>query len=593
MKTAILIVEPDKDNFESINNKLRELKHTARNIRHCATLEESLTLDAARVGFIFANLTIPAVGVLSPIRELNRYFTDVPIIILSENEEADSNIYAISQGAQDVLIHGQFNTKQLGIAMVVARERNAYLQKLKVYATDYKHHFDNGPIPMWVIDAKTLRFLIVNKAAEKKYGYSLEEFTRMTVLDIRPKDDVAPMLDNFSKKEKQSYFDAGYWRHKKKNGAVFHVHIYTHRTIFEGNECRLCFAVDVNDKILAVRENKLLIARISEQKEELDSILSSINDAIWSRDANTHELLYTNKAYYDLYGFVKGEKEPRKELDINTIHPDDRAMLLAAIEEVKTQGKAEYTYRFIDKAGKVKVLNGRANLIKGADGKPDTIDGITVDITHEKELYDAIRNSEQKLLATINNTKDLIWSVNRDLKIIFCNRAFQDFFYKKKGVALDAGDYILGPWNTDAFIKRRISEYDRALNGEHFTTVIEEDFDGAKQYNEINSSPIIDIDEKIVGVNCISRDITDQVNQLKEIRQQNDKLREIAWIQSHKVRGPLATIMGLIPLFDLDGEANAHNKDIIEKLKTATDVLDGVIKEIVINTRMVVDAGLK
>ena len=593
MKTVILIIEHDKDFFEVLKHQLTELKHPARNIRHCATLEESFALGSDNINFIFAGITLQAVGSLSPIKELKRHFTNVPIIILSESEETDSNIFAISQGAQDVLVKGQFDTKQLGRAMVIARERNAYILRLKSVNNDYKAHFENGPIPVWVVDAKTLGFIIANKAAVDKYGYSEHEFTNMTILDIRPKEDVGAVLNNFIKKEKPDYFDAGYWRHVKKNGKVFYVHVYTHKTVFRGIEARLCFAVDVNDKILAEKENKKLIAKVTEQKEELDSILSSINDAIWSRDANTWRLLYANKAYYDLYGFVAGETEPEKELDMNTIHPDDRSGFRASMDEVKERGKVEYTYRYVGGDGKIKVLNGKATFIKGLHGRPDTIDGITTDITREKELYDAIRNSEQKLLATINNTKDLIWSVNRDLNITYCNTAFQDFFLKKKGVALDAGDYVLGPWNTDPFIKRRISEYDRALNGEHFTTVIEEDFNGVKQFNEINSSPIIDIEEKIVGVNCVSRDITDQVNQLKEIRKQNDKLREIAWIQSHKVRGPVTTIMGLLPLFDLDGEANEHNKDIIEKLRMATDALDDVIKEIVSTTKMAEDTGLK
>src|SRR5689334_20129349 len=46
--------------------------------------------------------------------------------------------------------------------------------------------FETNPHPMWFFDLKTLRFVDVNEAAVRKYGYSREEFLSMTALDIRP-----------------------------------------------------------------------------------------------------------------------------------------------------------------------------------------------------------------------------------------------------------------------------------------------------------------------------------------------------------------------------------------------------------------------
>ena len=58
-------------------------------------------------------------------------------------------------------------------------------------------------------------------------------------------------------------------------------------------------------------------------------------------------------------------------------------------------------------------------------------------------------------------------------------------------------------------------------------------------------------------------------------------LKEIAWIQSHKVRGPLASILGLVSLFDTNEITGEHNTEILEKLRTAAADLDNVIKEVV------------
>lgn len=51
--------------------------------------------------------------------------------------------------------------------------------------------FDASPIPMWIYDVETLRFVEVNHAAIGTYGYSRREFLSMSIREIRPPEDVA------------------------------------------------------------------------------------------------------------------------------------------------------------------------------------------------------------------------------------------------------------------------------------------------------------------------------------------------------------------------------------------------------------------
>lgn len=330
------------------------------------------------------------------------------------------------------------------------------------------------------------------------------------------------------------------------------------------------------------KQNEELIALIKEQKEQLDNILFSISDAIWSRRADTMELTYANNAYYKLYGFPP--EGISKNILFDSIYTDDREKFFASINEVKATGKTEVIYRYIHNDGSVKTLKAQATLKKGSGNTPDIISGVTVDISKERELHEKIRNSEQKLLATINNTKDLIWSVNTKLEIIFCNKPYQDFIYSLGGIIPKEGNFVLGDWGSESFINSRTKDYARALKGESFTTIVEEVYKGEVVYNEISSNPIIDHDGNIIGVNCIARDISQQKKQYFKIKEQNEKLREIAWIQSHKVRGPVSSILGLVSLFDLESVSTEYNADILERIKKATNDLDNIIKEIVDST---------
>src|SRR5688500_20401366 len=50
--------------------------------------------------------------------------------------------------------------------------------------------FYGNPLPMWVFDNDPLRILAVNEAAIRRYGWSREECTTLTIEDIRPPEDV-------------------------------------------------------------------------------------------------------------------------------------------------------------------------------------------------------------------------------------------------------------------------------------------------------------------------------------------------------------------------------------------------------------------
>ena len=69
--------------------------------------------------------------------------------------------------------------------------------------------------------------------------------------------------------------------------------------------------------------------------------------------------------------------------------------------------------------------------------------------------------------------------------------------------------------------------------------------------------------------------------QTKHIVAQKDVLTDIAHIQSHDVRGPLATILGLVQLFNFENAADSDNKVIITAIAQASEQLDTVIKEVV------------
>ena len=339
--------------------------------------------------------------------------------------------------------------------------------------------------------------------------------------------------------------------------------------------------------MLVEKKNKELLDLLEVQKDQLDSILVSIPQAIWSMRADRDELIYGNEACTRLFGYTPQEIMNDKYLFLKSIIPDDRTIYFKALKNVKSDGRAEAIFRYRNSNGNVSILKTEATLRKGANGKPDTLNGVTMDITRERELQDKIIQSEQNLKATINNTRDLIWSVDTNLRIIYCNHPYRDFVFDMAGFIPQPGDYVLADSGSESFLDKRLKDYHRALKGETFTTIIEEEYAGGTFYKEISNNPIINQNGQITGVNCIARDLSEQKKQLLKIQEQNEKLREIAWIQSHKVRGPVASILGLAELLNYDMLDSEVNRDILLQLKIATNNLDSIIKEVVDKTNSI------
>lgn len=70
----------------------------------------------------------------------------------------------------------------------------------------------------------------------------------------------------------------------------------------------------------------------------------------------------------------------------------------------------------------------------------------------------------------------------------------------------------------------------------------------------------------------------------KKLKIQNEKLVEIAFLQSHQVRAPIAQILGLYNLFNFADYSDPINGEILDKMKITAKSLDNIVRDIVQNT---------
>lgn len=87
------------------------------------------------------------------------------------------------------------------------------------------------------------------------------------------------------------------------------------------------------------------------------------------------------------------------------------------------------------------------------------------------------------------------------------------------------------------------------------------------------------------GLSVYFKDVTERMNYIKAIEEQNKKLKEISWMQSHIIRAPLARIMGLVQIIKDSKRDSAEKKKTLDYLLSSAHELDKVIREITDKTK--------
>jgi PAS domain S-box-containing protein len=107
----------------------------------------------------------------------------------------------------------------------------------------YRLLFEASPLPSWTFDRATLAIVSVNDAAVRHFGYTADELTAMTLLDLVPPEDAPVLRDHV-----EGVGAKGRGRHRKKNGAIALVDVTVSEFELEGRKLQLVVANDVTER---------------------------------------------------------------------------------------------------------------------------------------------------------------------------------------------------------------------------------------------------------------------------------------------------------------------------------------------------------
>ena len=180
-----------------------------------------------------------------------------------------------------------------------------------------------------------------------------------------------------------------------------------------------------------------LVEALQASEVKYRSLTENLSEVIYSSNPNTMSPTYVNKAVEDVYGYTVDEWLKTPNIWEQTIHPDDRGMVISAYVEADRQRKnMTLEYRITHKDGTVRWVEDRLTRELDQFNNVVTLNGVMYDITERMQAETSLKESEEKFRAICASAVDAILMMDNDGYISFWNEGAERIFGHTSGFAI-------------------------------------------------------------------------------------------------------------------------------------------------------------
>ncbi|MCW7468546.1 PAS domain S-box protein [Leptospira kanakyensis] len=340
---------------------------------------------------------------------------------------------------------------------------------------------------------------------------------------------------------------------------------------------------DISEKVSA-EENLIRI------KKNQEALINGTSDLIWSLDSN-YRLIAANQAFLDVMGFLLGVVA--KEGDSVLILNQGEAFYekWKGYYERGLSGETFKTYeRFLSPiTGKEEHREVFFNPIRNTNQEITGLACFSKDITDLMLKRMELVSSERRYRALVENGVDVIAILSAEGFAKYVSPSITKVlgYSEKEAMEMNLFDF-LHPDDVPK-IKERLEEVitlpeGNSLPSHNFRVKHQ---NGSWRWMESTITNLMD-DESIGGIVDNFHDVTERVVQITAIQTQNEKLKAIAWTQSHVVRNPLAKLMGIVDLIKTGTLSPTEERKSLDHLIESAKELDEIIQDIVLKSQRVI-----
>jgi len=276
---------------------------------------------------------------------------------------------------------------------------------------------------------------------------------------------------------------------------------------------------------------------LKQSEQRFRSLAENSPDLIYIINLSENRIVYFN--WKKILGYDSKDME-KSDFWNEIVHPDDRIRVNIHWKKfLHNNDKSDsIEYRILKNDGEYEWAVNRHSIIERlSDGSPSQILLNLTIITESKKAEDALKESKERLTALIENTPDIICSVDKQLYITTFNSSFKILIKLVYNRDVNVGDKLedILPEGSEGWMLY----YKRALNGERLTFENNAMVGKKNTFYEVSFNPIFSDEGGINGVSMFSRDITQRKISEDAIIRTNFELDSFVYRASHDLRAPL------------------------------------------------------
>lgn len=587
----ILILEDSSDDLSLIVHTLRKAGMVF-NFKNVETREEyENSLEHFCPDVIISDHSLPSFDSHEALKLFQKFkqkrHPSAVFVLVTGTVSEEFAVKVIKMGADDYILKDRLT--RLPAAITGALDKNRILEEKRRVEEEKLHLLDilqKSLNELYIFSSDTLKFKYANDEALRNLGYSLEELQQLNPLDlveVGKADELKRILQEIEKKKTSRILER-YVIRKDKSRYPVQIHL---QLIEEHGEKKTFLAnvLDITQLKLQEQQKELafFIQKVFNSDHDLKTCLEEVLEGLCSRKNlqaagiftyNIDKSKFTRLASYDagdkglgdigyyLAEMALGHKEPLfyknlRVLDLPEHLQQEQRFHSAKSYPVLLGGETLAVINFFSET----VARSRETFIHLGEGLKNQI------ANNLKR-----KRTEEELTKIFEHTPIGLTIPSKDGYFKKVNPYFLEILgYSQKEIMATPFLELVHPEDLDTLL-----EWEKNIENNEVGTYQNRIKTKSGEYRWFAWSVTPFFEEGLSF--AAAMDITEQMNYLEAIENQNTRLAEIAWEQSHVVRAPLARMMGCINALENSSE---KREDYLQFIKSSAAELDEIIRSIV------------
>lgn len=288
--------------------------------------------------------------------------------------------------------------------------------------------------------------------------------------------------------------------------------------------------------------------------------------AMWIFDVKTLCILEVNNAAIKYYGFTRDEFLQKTIIDLRP--PEDIPELIKVLPGIQSPTTNYREFKHVDKNGRIFPVEIMSHLIvfNGVSARLVTAQNIE----EKKAIIGKLEFTQSKLNKILESTSIGFFQIDLNATITYWNNAAEKIIGYNR-------EYLLGKNLREVFSEALDSDFyiyfQKAIK-KHVNVEFVSYFWPVQKWLSVNIYPVTD------GLFAHFRDITERKLYEEKLLEKIDQLKEVSYVNSHYMRKPVASLLGLTSLIAKSAVNDSDFKDIIAHIQACTEELDIITREV-------------